>query len=72
MTGALLESPRSLFADADRIRPAGGRGLTLEERLEGALRAAQSEGHAECPVCRAGMRSEGAAARCTSCGSTLA
>jgi hypothetical protein len=72
MSSALLESPESLFADAARVRPAGGRGMTLEERLEEVLRSAQNEGMAECPVCRAAMQAEGAAARCTGCGSTLA
>ena len=72
MTPALLESPRSLFAGARRARPAGGRGATLEERLEQALGAVQAEGQAECPVCRSAMHLEGAAGRCTGCGSTLA
>ena len=72
MTTALLESPLSLFAGTRRPGPAGGGDMTLEERLEVAWRAVQTEGAAECPVCRAGMRREGAAARCTGCGSTLA
>ena len=73
MTSALLESrPASLFAEARRAEPAGGRGTTLEERLERALRAVQIEGHAECPVCHSSMRLEGHAGRCTGCGSTLA
>jgi hypothetical protein len=71
MTSALLESPLSLFAEARRPGAAGRGGQTLEERLETAWRAAQTEGTAECPVCRAGMRREGAAARCTGCGTTL-
>jgi hypothetical protein len=72
MTAALLESPLSLFAEARRAQPAGGRGITLEERLEDAWRASRTEGVAECPVCHAGMRAEGDAARCAGCGSTLA
>ena len=72
MTSALLESPLSLFAEARRSQPAGGRGITLEERLEHAWRAVHAEGLAECPVCHAGMRAEGSAARCAGCGSTLA
>jgi hypothetical protein len=73
MTSALLESPPvSLFAERRRADPAGGRGTTLEERLERALRAVRAEGQAECPVCHAGMRLEGQAGRCTGCGSTLA
>jgi hypothetical protein len=70
MTSALLETPQSLFAEARR-RAAGRGGQTLEELLETAWRAAQTEGSAECPVCRAAMRPEAAAARCTGCGSTL-
>jgi hypothetical protein len=71
MTTALLESPRSLFAEARRRRPAGGRGATLEERLDAAWRGVQVHGEAECPVCRSAMRREGGAGRCDSCGSTL-
>jgi tRNA(Ile2) C34 agmatinyltransferase TiaS len=69
MTTALLESPLSLFGQA---RAAGGHGITLEERLESALRSVHAEGLAECPVCRGRMEAEGAAARCSRCGSTLA
>jgi hypothetical protein len=72
MTTALLESPLPLFAEASRSRPAGGRGMTLEERLEGAWRAVRAEGVAECPVCRTAMRAENGAAKCSGCGSTLA
>jgi hypothetical protein len=68
---ALLESPLSLFGQAHRSRPAGGRGLTLEERLEAAWRAVQAEGVAECPVCHERMHAGGGAARCAGCGSTL-
>ena len=71
MSTALLESPLSLFAPAPRSRPAGGRGLTLEERLEAAWRAARAEGVADCPVCRARLHADGEAARCSGCGSTL-
>ena len=73
MSSALLEStPASLFAEARRAEPAGGRGTTLEERLERTLRAVQDEGEAQCPVCRASMQLEAQAGRCTGCGSTLA
>jgi hypothetical protein len=72
MTPALLESPLSLFGEERRLRPAGGRGLTLEELLESTLRSAQAGGVAECPVCHARMRAEDRAARCSGCGSTLA
>ena len=71
MTTALLESPPSPFAEARRLRPAGGRGITLEERLESTLRSVQADGVGECPVCRAQMRAEDGAARCSGCGSTL-
>jgi hypothetical protein len=71
MTSALLESPLSLFAETRRARPAGGGGTTLEERLDEAWRAVRAEGQAECPVCRARMRLQDGAGRCTGCGSTL-
>jgi tRNA(Ile2) C34 agmatinyltransferase TiaS len=71
MTTALLESPLSLFGEASGMRPAGGRGVTLEERLESALRSVHADGTAECPVCHARMHAEGAAGRCSGCGSTL-
>jgi hypothetical protein len=72
MTSALLESPLSLFAESRRPDPAGGRGATLEERLAQALRAVRAGGQTECPVCESPMCLEGAAGRCTGCGSTLA
>ena len=71
MTTALLDSPPSLFEEARRSRPPGGRGITLEERLEDALRSVRADGLAECPVCRAGMRADCGAARCAGCGSRL-
>ena len=71
MTTALLESPLSLFGEARRRRPAGGRGSTLEELLESTLRSATAGGTAECPVCRARMHAENGAAHCSGCGSTL-
>jgi hypothetical protein len=70
MTTALLEPPLPLFGEA-RSGPAGGRRLTLEERLESVLRSALTEGVAQCPVCRAGMHREEGAVRCSRCGSTL-
>jgi tRNA(Ile2) C34 agmatinyltransferase TiaS len=71
MTTTLVESPLSLFGEARRLRPADGRGITLEELLEGTLRSAQAGGTAQCPVCRARMHAEDGAARCSGCGSTL-
>ena len=83
MTGALLDKPRLLFADAAE-RPAGGgspmaRGrVTLEELLSATLHAARTNGSADCPVCHARMTStharEGARAVeavCAGCGSRL-
>jgi tRNA(Ile2) C34 agmatinyltransferase TiaS len=77
MTTALLESPLSLFGDerrlreARQLRPARGRGLTLEELLDRRLRSAQAGEAPECPVCRARMHAEAGTARCSGCGSTL-
>ena len=71
MTTALLESPLSPFGEARRVRPAGGRGITLEELLESALRSAQAGALAECPVCHARMHAEEGTARCSGCGSTV-
>jgi tRNA(Ile2) C34 agmatinyltransferase TiaS len=72
MTSALLETPLSLLDEPRGAGLAFGRGTTLEERLEQALNRVRAERQAECPVCRAPMRLEGAAGRCTGCGSTLA
>jgi hypothetical protein len=72
MTTALIESPLSLFGEARRPRPAGGRGITLEELLESTLRSARAGAQAECPVCHARMHAQDGAARCSGCGSTLA
>jgi hypothetical protein len=71
MTMALLESPLPLFSDARRLRPAEGRGITLEALLEGTLRSARAGGTAQCPVCHARMHAEDGAACCSGCGSTL-
>jgi hypothetical protein len=71
MTTALLERPLSLFGEARPLRPAGGRGTTLEELLDSTLRSAKAGITAECPVCQAEMRAEDGAARCSGCGSTL-
>ena len=76
MTSALLDSPPPLFAGAGvGARPvgrgSGGRSITLEERLQLVWRSALRDGSADCPVCRAPMRAEGAAARCEGCGSVV-
>jgi hypothetical protein len=77
MTASLLQPPPAPFPEEHvrtgrRVsRPAGGRPTTLAESLAGALRAAHAGEVAECPVCRAGMRLQGSAARCGGCGSTV-
>jgi hypothetical protein len=71
MTTALHESPLSLFGEARRLRPAEGRGITLEELLDRTLWSAQAGEAAECPVCHALMHAEDGGVRCTGCGSTL-
>ena len=76
MTGAVLDRPGSLFAEA-ADRPSGGGhpvargGLTLEELLNATLRAARTQGSAECPVCHARMTYTRADAECEGCGSRL-
>jgi hypothetical protein len=71
MTAAVLEVPRTSFASSQGARGVGGRGVTLEERLESAWRTTQRDGVAECPVCHAAMLAAGAAARCGGCGSLV-
>ena len=71
MTAAMLEAPPAGSAGWQAARSVGGRGVTLEERLESAWRAAQREGVAECPVCHGPMLGAGAGARCGGCGSVV-
>ena len=71
MTAAVLEAPPARSAGCQAARRVGGRGVTLEERLESAWRAAQREGVAECPVCHGPMLGAGAGARCGGCGSVV-
>ena len=71
MSPALLEAPRPLLTRDGVTSTVGGRGVTLEERLEAAWRSAHRDGATECPVCDAAMRADGAAARCGGCGSVL-
>jgi hypothetical protein len=71
MTAAVLEAPPARSAGWQAARRAGGRGVTLEERLESAWRAAQREGVAECLVCHGQMLAAGAGARCGGCGSVI-
>jgi len=89
VTPAVLDRPASPFADrsgegaerpghgptaaAERI---GGGRVTLEERLNAALREARANGSTECPVCQARMTfasaGGGHSAACGGCGSRLA
>jgi tRNA(Ile2) C34 agmatinyltransferase TiaS len=71
MTAAVLEAPPDGSAGPQEARSDGGRGITLEERLESAWRAAHRESFAECPVCRGLMVAAGAGARCGGCGSVV-
>jgi hypothetical protein len=78
MSTALLEAPLRLTL-RDR-RP------TLVEALDATLRRAREDGEADCPICHAAMHAEpgadvapgggaaagAGAARCSSCGTTLA
>ena len=53
---------------------AGGRGATLEERLNATLHTARTNGSTECPVCDARVtpaRDGALAAECGGCGSRL-
>jgi tRNA(Ile2) C34 agmatinyltransferase TiaS len=76
MTGAVLDRPGALFAEA-ADRPSGGGhpvargGVTLEELLNATLRVARTHGSAECPVCHARMTSTRTGAACEGCGSRL-
>ena len=46
-------------------------GLTLGQLLTRAHEDVQANGKADCPVCGGTLRSNGADAQCTSCGSRL-
>jgi hypothetical protein len=72
MTPAVLEAPRTLFADDRSAQRAGGPRMTLAELLDDTWRAARAHGEAECPLCHAAMRLEDDAARCGGCGTMLA
>ncbi len=71
MNATLLDTPRSLFADACAVRTANDRPTTLAERLDKSWCALQVEGESDCPVCHGPMRPSGSAGRCQGCGSTL-
>jgi hypothetical protein len=78
VTAAVLDRLGPLFDAApkparDRFaRPSGGgRGATLEERLDAALNATRMNGSTECPICDARMTSTRAGAECGGCGARL-
>jgi hypothetical protein len=71
MTSAVLEAPPGRLARLDERHGVGGRRLSLEERLHASWRAAQRDGVGECPVCRATLRPQGAAARCEACNAVI-
>jgi hypothetical protein len=82
MTGAVLDRPGSLFADAAEHtgggeRPGGAehavaRGrVTLEGLLTATLQAARTSRAAECPLCHARMTCTRVGAECRGCGSRL-
>ena len=72
MSTALLEAPIGAYAMA----AAHGRRPTLAELLDATWRQATTHGTADCPICHAEMQAApgtaGGAARCASCGTTLA
>jgi hypothetical protein len=76
VTGAVLDRPGALFAEA-ADRPSGGGqpvargGVRLEELLNATLHATRTHGSAECPVCHARMAYTRAGAECGGCGSRL-
>jgi hypothetical protein len=71
MTAAVLEAAPTGSPSPQGARRLGGRGITLEERLESAWRSAQRGGVADCPVCHGPMLAAGAGARCGGCGSVV-
>ncbi len=71
MSTALLEPSARLFGESPWEAAASGRRVTLEERLRATWRAANAEGSADCPLCRARMTLRAAAAECGSCGTRL-
>ena len=71
VSAALLEAPPGLLTSDGITSTAGGRRVTLEERLQAAWHSARRDGHSDCPVCHAPMRAEGASAHCGACGSVL-
>jgi hypothetical protein len=70
MTPPVLDRP---IRRAAREQCVGGPGrrMTLEQRLDSVLTAAQAGVPADCPVCAGPMVAAGSAAECGSCGSRL-
>ena len=71
MTLATLLDRPPVFGGWQEDR-SGGRGLTLEQRLDGVWEGLRADGAAECPVCHGTLRHGERLARCGDCGSTLA
>jgi hypothetical protein len=70
MSPALLDAPVRLFAESAPEPPDGGH-MTLEERLSSTWRALETQGLAECPLCRSRMGKAGPVGECGSCGTRL-
>jgi hypothetical protein len=73
MNAGVLDPPTRVLGDRAGLRwrrPAGG-GPSLEEHLSEILRALQTDGVAECPVCHARMTGSCGPATCGQCGSRL-
>jgi len=71
MTLAMLLDRPPVFGGLEEDR-SGGRGLTLEQRLDSVWEGLRADGAAECPVCHGAMRHGERFARCGDCGSKLA
>ena len=74
MSTALLEIPAAgrLFEGDGREGAAERGAVTLEERLNAAWRALQTDSEAECPVCQSRLRYDKDHGECEGCGSRLA
>ena len=74
MSTALLEIPAAgrLFEGDGREGAAERGAVTLEERLNAAWRALQTDSEAECPVCHGRLRRQESHGECGDCRSRLA
>ena len=70
MTPPVLDRPARRAA-REQCVGGPGRRMTLEQRLDSALSAAQAGAGADCPVCHGAMVAAGRAAECGDCGSRL-